>query len=82
MKNSQGATNVVEVDDSGEELIAELTRAVDEGDLNIVAHAEQRARKMGSANFIKSVLVPLADLVRRPPLREELQPHPERKRQG
>lgn len=70
MKNSQSATNVDEVDDSGEELIAELVLAVDEGDLNIAAHAEHRARRMGSANFIKSVLRPLVDLLWRPPLSE------------
>jgi len=71
MKNSQSAISAVGADDSGEELIADLVRAIDEGEFDIVAHAEQRAQKMGSSSFIKSVLRPLVDLFRRRPLSEE-----------
>lgn len=60
--------------DQSEELIAELERALDEGNFNIALHAQERARRVGSVSLINSVIRPLADLVRQPAINNQADP--------
>ena len=52
--------------DESEAVILQLEHSLDEDAFDLESHAQLRAVRVGSASFIKSVLVPLADLIRDP----------------